>query len=159
MEFQGIQKTFTYTQINNGSIDEVFSLLCPVREKDWIDGWDYRMIHSKSGLIEKDCVFTTPHHGDQDTVWQVTQYDPKKCRLEFVRVTPSENIVRINIHLESIDPEKTRAFICYKYTALNEEQNMVLVNQMGKSFNQSMNIWESSINHYLKHREKLILEK
>ena len=68
MEFVGIQKTFEFTRENTGSIDEVFPLLCPVRERDWLDGWEFRMIHSSSGLIEKDCVFATPHHGKLETV-------------------------------------------------------------------------------------------
>ncbi len=107
MEFKGIQKSLNFTQSNTGSIEEVFPLLCPVREKDWLDGWDYRMIYSSSGLIEKDCVFTTLHHGKFETVWHVTQYDKVNYKIEFLRVTPSENVVKINIHLERVNEQQT----------------------------------------------------
>jgi hypothetical protein len=149
MEFKGIQRTFSYTQINNGSIEEVFPLLCPVREKDWIDGWEYKIIHSKSGVIEKDCVFTTPQHGELETVWHVTQHDKMNYKIEFLRITPTENVVRINIRLERIAEQKTKVFIDYQYTALNENQNKFISTDLEQSFIESMQWWEKAINHYL----------
>ena len=155
MSFKGIQKTCTYTQINNGSIEEVFPLLCPVREMDWLDGWDYKMIHSNSGLIEKDCVFTTPHHGELETVWQVTQYDKTTYAIEFLRVTPKENVVKINIQLEEMSEQQTRVLIDYQYTALNKAQNEFINKELEQSFNKSMKWWEKSINYYLENGKML----
>lgn len=149
MQFQGQQKTFTYIQLNKGPIKAVFPLLCPVREADWLDGWSYKMIHSKSGVIEQDCVFTTPHHGELETVWQVTLYDPEQYRIEFLRVTPQENVVRINIQLEPKSAEETYAHIRYQYTALNEEQNEFIEKNLETSFQSSMQWWEKALNHYL----------
>ena len=137
-------------QTNNGNIDQVFPLLCPVRELDWLDGWNYKMIHSNSGLIEKDCVFATPHHGDFETIWYVTQYDKSNYKIEFVRVTPNENVVKINIQLEKINEQQIRTIIDYQYTALNEEQNKFINEKLKQSFNESMEWWEKAINHYLK---------
>jgi hypothetical protein len=148
MEFRGIQKTLSYTQINNGTIEEVFPLLCPVREKDWLDGWNYKMIHSKSGLIEKNCVFTT-QNGDLETTWHVTQYDKLNYEIEFLRVTPSENVVKINIKLKSINEDQTKVFIDYQYTTLNETQNKFIETDLENSFINSMEWWEKAINHYL----------
>lgn len=150
MSFIGKQKTCTYKQLNHGSLDEVFPLLCPVRETDWLDGWDYTMVHSDSGFIEQNCVFTTPHHGESDTVWHVTQYDRESCRIEFLRVTPTENVVRINIELEELDSTETRTHITYQYTALNKEQNRFIEDDLERSFLDSMMWWEKAINHYLK---------
>ena len=149
MSFTGKQKTFSYMQTNNGNIKDVFPLLCPVREADWLDGWTYKMIHSKSGLIEQDCVFTTPHHGQQETIWQVTQYDAENYKIEFLRVTPGENIVKINIGLEEVDNEQTTVFIDYQFTALSEKQNNFIENKLETEFNASMQWWEKAINHYL----------
>ena len=149
MTFQGLQKTFSFTQINHGNIDQVFPLLCPVREKDWLYGWDYQMIYSQSGLIEKDCVFTTPGPGKNDTVWQVTQYDQENYFIEFVRVAPSENIVKINIQLEKIEENQTRVHIYYQYTGLSEAQNKFIKNELEQAFTESMKWWEQSINHYM----------
>lgn len=148
-KFIGLQKTLQFSQTNNGNIDVVFPLLCPVREAEWLDGWVYKMIHSKSGLIEQDCVFSTPHHGAHETIWQVTQYDKENYKIEFVRLTPNEDIVKINIHLEEIDIKTTRANISYQYTALSPRQNEFTKNELDKSFDKSIRWWETSINHYL----------
>ena len=148
MDFKGTQKTFSYTQINNGNIDEVFPLLCPVREKDWLDGWNYKLIHSRSGLIEKNCVFTT-HNDGLETTWHVTQYDKLNHKIEFLRVTTTENVVKINIQLEKISDSQTKVFIDYQYTALNENQNEFINNELEDTFTKSMEWWEKAINYYL----------
>lgn len=144
-----------YTQLNTGKISEVFPLLCPVREKDWLDGWHYQMIYSQSGLAEKDCVFTTPHHGKYDTVWHITQYDQSNHKIEFLRVTPSENVVRINIELEESGTQQTSTKISYQYTSLREEVNRFIEADLEISFLKSMVWWERAINHYLKTGEML----
>lgn len=146
---QATQKTFTYIQTNYASIGKVFPLLCPVREADWLDGWEYRMIYSQSGLIEKNCVFATPHHGELETIWHVTQHDNENHRIEFVRIASGENVVRINIQLEAISEDQTKVHISYLYTGLNEKQNSYIRNQLANDFNSSMLWWETAINHYL----------
>jgi hypothetical protein len=155
MKFRAIQKTLSYTQLNTTTPEKVFPLLCPVREKDWIDGWEYDMIYSHSGLIEKNCVFSTPRQGEMDTVWHVTQYDPERYEIEFLRVTPKENVVRININLISFENDKTKAMIEYQYTALNEKQNEFINNELDEVFKKMMGWWEKSINHYLETGEQL----
>jgi len=156
MKFEGIQKTLTFDQVNDAVPEKVFPLLCPVREKDWLDGWDYKMVHSKSGLIEQDCVFTTPHHGKADTVWQVTQYNPELFEIEFLRVTPNENVVIINIKLTAKNSDQTNTHISYQYTALNDQQNEFIKFGLENDFSDSMLWWETAINHFLKTGQKLM---
>jgi hypothetical protein len=43
----------------NAPPEEVFPLLCPVREHEWLEGWQCEMIHTASGIAEKDCIFST----------------------------------------------------------------------------------------------------
>ena len=155
MSFNGVQAAQSFRQINNATPDKVFPLLCPVREKDWIEDWDYTMIHSKSGLVEKGCVFTTPHHGQSDTVWYVTRHDPIKYIVDFVRVTPNEEVVKIDIHLEDNGDGTTTAVITYEYTGLNEAKNQWIKTEFENSFKQTMLGWEKAINYYLETGEML----
>jgi hypothetical protein len=150
-----VQKTFSYNQMNTGNIKEVFPLLCPVRERDWIDGWDCKMIYSISGLIEKNCVFITQLNKDKETIWHVTQYDKKNYRIEFLRVTPKENTVRINMQLEKINESYTKTYISYLYTLLENTQVEEKMSQIEQSFLNSMTHWEKAINYYLKTGKKL----
>ncbi len=150
-----IQKEFSFRQINEGAVSDVFPLLCPVREKDWIDGWDYDMVYSKSGLAEEGCVFTTPHHGKTETTWYINKHDKLHHIVEFVRFTPGETVVKIHIQLNELPDNKTEAKIAYQYTGLNEQQNEFIENNMQDSFQQSMIYWEKAINYYLRTGEKL----
>lgn len=149
--FKGQKKTFKYTQINLGNIKDVFPLLCPVRESEWLDGWTYKMIYSKSGLIEKDCVFTTSQHGKFETVWQVTNYDRDNHMIEFIRLTPEEEIVKINIQLNELDNKTTQTDIVYRYTSLNESKNKFYENGLENEFKEMMQWWEKAINYFLKY--------
>jgi len=52
-EFKAKRNTYSYRQIIHARPDVVFPLLCPVREAEWLDGWDYKMIYSESGVVEE----------------------------------------------------------------------------------------------------------
>jgi len=113
------------------------------------------MIYSQSGLIEENCVFATPYLDELETIWQVTQHDKTNHQIEFVRVTPGENVVRINIQLEAVSENQTKALITYLYTGLNEKQNHYIQTQLENDFNSSMLWWETAINYYLNNGEML----
>ncbi len=132
--FNSKKITLGFKQTNNASPEKVFPLLCPVREKDWLDGWNYKMIYSKSGVAEDGCVFTTPHHGENETVWIVTKYDPANFEIAFIRTTPGDSVVRISINLENSGTNATHAFIKYEYTSLSAEQTSYLENGLEKIF-------------------------
>ena len=149
------QKTLKYRQKNSGNIEHVFPLLCPVREKDWIDGWDYRMIHSKSGLIEQDCVFSTDYTNEIQSIWFVTQYNKIEHCIEFVKFTPGVNAIKINIEVSEIDNENCHSMIYYQYTSLCVEQDHFIQKELDENFQANMQYWEKAINHYLKTGEKL----
>lgn len=156
MEFKGIQESRTYKQIHNAKPEIVFPLLCPVREKDWLPGWDYNMIYSKSGLIEKGCVFSTPQHGKEQTIWYVTEHDSENYKIEFVRVTPNEEVVRINIFLVDNENGTTTSNLTYQYTGLNESKNAWIKDKLDNEFKESMMEWEVAINYYIEQGKKLI---
>jgi len=127
----------------------VFPLLCPVREKDWLYDWEYEMICSESGLIEKGCVFTTAHHGKHATVWYVTEYDKDNFSIEFLRLTPKSEVVKINIKLKETENYHTETKITYEYTPLNKERSDYLKLNIDKDFENMMLFWEKAVNHYL----------
>lgn len=53
---------------------EVFPLLCPVREYEWIEGWDCEMIYAATGKAEAGAVFRTafPAGSPPDT-WVISR--------------------------------------------------------------------------------------
>ena len=60
-KLEGISKPrrikHSFTQSIKGTPEQVFPLLCPVRETDWIPGWTTDWVISNSGLAEQNCIF------------------------------------------------------------------------------------------------------
>ena len=153
--FAAKQVTRSYIQQIDYPPDAVFPLLCPVREAEWLDGWDYELIYSASGYAEKGCVFVSRHVGEPDTIWLITEHDSENYRVEFARVTPESRVAKVEIGLRENVDGTTSADISYVVTALNEEGNRFVECYTEGGFREGMQWWERSMNHYLKSGEKL----
>jgi hypothetical protein len=148
MEFQAKRVAHEYTQTNFAPPQTVFPLLCPVREADWVPGWQYRLIYSTSGVAELDCVFITEEN-NREITWVVTEYDLAAFRIAFVWVDPGMVTAHISIRLEP-SRGQTTAHIQYTYTGLSPEGNCEVERFTEDWFRQKMQSWEAAINHYLK---------
>jgi ribosome-associated toxin RatA of RatAB toxin-antitoxin module len=78
--------------------EEVFPLLCPVREYEWIPDWRCRMIYSKSGVAEKDAVFTTLEKPFGKVLWTCVVYEPP-YRVEYLLARGSMASIRLELEL------------------------------------------------------------
>jgi hypothetical protein len=150
MNFQGKRVTHAYIQTNNAPPEKVFPLLCPVREADWVPGWQYRLIYSQSGVAELGCVFTTPNEDGSHTTWIVTGYNPATFTIAFAWVNPGLVAAQIAIQLAPKSSSETTAHIAYSYTGLSEQGNMEVERYDTAWFQHKMQSWETAINHYLR---------
>jgi hypothetical protein len=139
-----------YTQTNDAPPEKVFPLLCPVREADWVPGWQYRLIYSESGRAEDECVFSTPNDSGPETVWTVTDYDPKAFKIAFAWIEPGMIAAQIRIALVPSAGGKTSARIRYSYTGLSPAGNAVLDRYTPEWFRSKMQSWETAINYFLR---------
>jgi hypothetical protein len=142
--------THEYIQTNDAPPETVFPLLCPVREADWVPGWQYKMIYSKSGVAEAGCVFTTPNEDGTQTTWLVTEYDPARLRIGFAWVNPGQVAAQIEISLKKNSKGATTAIIRYTYTGLSTAGSQQVERYDKRWFEQKMQGWEAAINHYLR---------
>jgi len=147
-EFQSKRVTHQYLQTNNATPDRVFPLLCPVREAEWVPGWKYDLIHSKSGVAEQGCIFTTPNDDGSKNTWVVTEYDPANFRIGFVWIHPAMVAAQIEIQLKERG-DHTLANIQYTYTGLSEAGNHEVERYDRPWFETKMKSWEAAIHHYL----------
>jgi len=152
---EGLRIRHEWLQTNYAPPQEVFPLLCPVREADWVPGWQYRMIYSQSGVAELGCVFTTPNEDGSDTTWMVTEYDPAALHIAFAWVNPGLVAAEIRIHLEAKSTQETTARIQYTYTGLTERGNREVERLDAPWFAHKMKSWEAAINHYLRTGSKI----
>lgn len=76
----------------------VHPLLCPVREHDWIQGWQATLVRSASGLAEEGCVFTTPGQDGPDWLWLIPVHSPDRIR--FAIHAPGSHATLLDLWLE-----------------------------------------------------------
>lgn len=138
----------SYTQFINSAPGKVFPLLCPVREKEWVDGWDPELVITESGFAEKESIFITKDREKKST-WIITRYEPLNYELEMYIVTPGITVGKLEIKLNEDGNSKTKASICYSYTSLSTEGDEFVRNYTGEKYTAFMKTWEEEINHYL----------
>jgi len=139
-----------YTQTNEAPPEEVFPLLCPVREADWVPGWQYRLIYSESGVAEDGCVFSMPNDSGAETVWIVTHHDPAAFKIAYTWVQPDMIATQLRISLAPAPCGKTSTHIHYFYTGISPAGNAVLDRFTPEWFNGKMQGWEKAINYFLR---------
>ncbi len=139
--------TRTYTQRLTAAPARVFPLLCPVREADWIEGWDPISVWSESGVAELDCVFTTPSDGG-DAVWYITRHEPDAGVVEMLKITPGVTACKLVIKLTAT-ASGTDAQVTYAHTSLGPDGDAFVDAFTSEYYGQFMRDWESRLNHYL----------
>lgn len=140
----------------------VFPLLCPVREADWIEGWDPLAVWSASGVAETDCVFTTaaPAGSPHAAIWYVTRHEPGNGFVEMLKITPEVTACRLTIQLRAVSERAgegsgTEATVTYMHTSLGPAGDDFVAAFTEEHYRQFMQDWEARLNHYLRTGEAL----
>lgn len=127
----------------------VFPLLCPVRERDWLAGWDPTIVYTASGVAEAGCVFTTVGPEGALDVWTVSRHDPQGGAVEFVVVATGLYVMKLDVALQ---PEAGGTLAEWRrtFTALTPEgERGILAMDDGQNARRIAHL-EASINHYLR---------
>jgi hypothetical protein len=138
----------SFVQRIEAAPEQVFPLLCPVREHEWLPGWDSRMICSQSGVAERGAVFETVNMNGT-TVWVISDHVPCR-RVEFVRWQPDGLLVQIEITLGRHLQGDTAVCIAYTHTAVNDHGRAALKLLTEADWLRTMEFWEESMNAWLR---------
>ncbi|MEN6328188.1 MAG: hypothetical protein ABFD18_18515 [Syntrophomonas sp.] len=137
--------------------EQIFPLLCPVREEEWTSGWEndtYELIYSESGFNEEGCIFQTSYPDGNESLWICTKHDKQNYEVEFLVCIKDIAIRRMNILLETNAEQTTDAKFEYTVTALSEKGNAV-VDDLEAGVIKSSSGLGMMINHYLHTGTKL----
>ena len=148
-----VRVTRTYTQHLIAEPARIFPLLCPVREADWVEGWDPLLVVSESGAAEPDCVFVTSENLGS-AIWYITKHEPANGFVEMLKVAPQVTACKLSIQLRPT-PSGSEATITYSHTSLGPEGDAYVAAFTQEFYLQFMRSWESQINHYLAHGSPL----
>ena len=154
-EFRAQRITRAYRQTINATPEKVFPLLCPVREAEWLDGWQYDMIYSKSGLVEDGAVFSTQYEGEEDTIWIVSKHDSSKREVEFVRFTNDSKTCLLKIAVKPKGEHSSYVEVSYMYTGITPSGNDFVDDFTEDAFLEAVTFWEKSMNYFLETGERL----
>ena len=139
--------TRTYTQHLVAPPERIFPLLCPVREADWIEGWNPVLVLSETGVAERDCVFITEAAGG-NAIWYVTRHAPERGIVEMIKITPGVTACKLRIELAAAGTGAT-AQVTYMHTSLGPQGDAFIHSFSEEHYSQFMRDWEERINHYL----------
>lgn len=142
------QVTRTYTQLLCAEPATVFPLLCPVREAEWLEGWDPLTVITYSGVAEVDCVFSTPA-SPQNAVWYITRHEPETGFVEMIKITPEVTACKLRIQLAAAS-EGCKALITYTHTSLGSKGDAFIEAFTEEHYTAFMQDWEARINHFLR---------
>lgn len=147
---------FAQSMTVHATPEEIFPLLCPVREFDWIPHWDCEVIYTESGVAERGCVFLTNKPGEGVDTWVVSHFEPSR-RISFVRVDPKRTLL-YDIFLEPVsaeDGDATRLDWIQEITALNDEGDRFVGEQKESDFASMIGKIETMLEYFLRHGEPL----
>jgi hypothetical protein len=133
--------------------DAVFPLLCPKRELEWIDGWNYEMIYSTSGIAELGCMFKTNLPPEGEAYWIMTKHIPPS-EAEYVRFVTGLAMVRLNIKLSEIESGSEVVWEL-TYTGITDQGNEFIAEHAEDQSKRSALRLERSLNHFFQTGEKL----
>jgi hypothetical protein len=141
-----------YTQHLSAPPDDVFPLLCPVREVEWAHDWEPSLVYSDSGIAEPDCVFLTPSDAG-DEVWTITRHDPESWIIEMVMLAPG--VVAMHISFVLLPEEGgCAASVRYVKTSLGPAGDQELARFTEEAWDKFMVTWEREVNAYLGSRNR-----
>ena len=98
-KFQGNRIISRHIMNFDAKPEDIFPLLCPERELEWIDGWDYDMIYSVTGVAELGCTFRTNLPPEGEAYWVMTRHI-QPIEAEYVKLVAGLAIISLNIKLE-----------------------------------------------------------
>jgi hypothetical protein len=141
--------------ILNSTIDNVFPLFGPVREKEWAKGWD-PVILSGSGDVEEQMVFRTAsgYKDEPNYTWIVSKFIPSSFLIVY-SVISVDRIWFITVNCKPLG-SKTQATITYTYNGFTEAAAIRNRESADRMFAEELKDWQKAINHYLATGKKLI---
>lgn len=154
-KFRAHRITRAYRQTINTTPEKVFPLLCPVREAEWLNGWDYQMIYSATGFVEEGAVFSTPYEGEEDTIWIVTKHDIRAHEVDFARFTNNSRTCLLKIAVKPKSSNSSYVDVSYTYTSITPAGNDFINDFTEEVFHEAVTFWEKSMNYFLEKGDRL----
>jgi hypothetical protein len=153
-DFKAKRVVFEHSFGLNAPPADIFPLLCPVREYDWIEHWECAMVYSDSGVAEDNCIFLT-HMWSDNEVWVVSRYEPENFAIEFVVTRFPNMVMKLDIRIEDGGAGRSKLHWRRTFTGLSEDGNAFIAEFSEEKQLEQLKVIEASLAHYLSSGEML----
>jgi hypothetical protein len=108
--------TFNDTFALKAPAADVFPLLCPLREHEWIPTWKAEILYSQSGHAELDCTFTTDSPAEGKRTWICTRYEPDFA-ISYTSYSEAGYVMCLDITLRPVGTDFTEVTWLRRFVA------------------------------------------
>ena len=136
------------------AVEEVFPLLCPKREEEWIPGWECETIWSNSGYNEEGAIFRTMKPYGTELYWTTLQYDIRNKIVDFLITAPRLYMFRFKIHVYEISNGLLSMTFTQVFTSISEEGNALLERYEREDFKERLRALAEFMNRHLDDKRK-----
>ncbi|MFH1168803.1 MAG: hypothetical protein V1852_32765 [Pseudomonadota bacterium] len=134
MSFASLQFTRKGDINTRARVEDVFPLLCPKREEEWIPGWECETIWSKSGYNEEGAIFRTTKPYGTELYWNTLQYDILSKVVDFLITAPHRYMFRFKIAVAAANDGLLSLSFSQTFTSVSEEGNELLNQYKAEDF-------------------------
>jgi hypothetical protein len=127
------RKTVSESMVVRADADLLFPYACPVAELEWIEDWQFDLIHSVSGKNELHNIFLEPFSGalvlrmhGANTYWYTTRWDPAQRQFHALLLTGDLVCAQWEFHLQDQGDKTSRLELTLTYTGLSEAGDRLL---------------------------------
>ena len=114
---QANRRVFVFMGEVKASPKRVLPLLCPIREQEWIEGWQADVVYSTSGVAEDNAIFAT--HLRSGETWVTSRYEPAQGRVEYSIFGGNHAVMRLDLMATIAPSGETQLSIRRTYTGLD----------------------------------------
>lgn len=150
MPFKPTQVTRSGVFSCQAMIEDVFPLLCPKKEEDWIPGWECETIWSRSGFNEDGAIFRTAKPYGTKLYWNTVRCDIKHGLVEFLIVAPELYMFRFEITVKPDDAGGLSLRFVQTFTSVSEQGSAMLQQYAAEDFGQRIQALQGCMTKYLR---------
>lgn len=157
MQFQATQYSRNGIIQCKATVEEVFPLLCPKKEEEWIPGWECETIWSNSGYNEESAIFKTVKPYGTELYWTTLQYDINSKIVDFLLTAPRLYMFRFKIEIHVSSDSLLSITFTQTFTSISEEGNILLKRYRSEDFGERLKNLEEFMNRYLEDKRKMMV--
>jgi hypothetical protein len=135
-------------------VEDVFPLLCPKREEEWIPGWECETIWSHSGYNEEGAIFRTTKPYGTELYWNTLQYDMLGKVVDFLITAPHRYMFRFKIDVIAANDRLLTLSFSQTFTSISEEGNELLNQYKTEDFAGRLRNLGEFMNQYFQNKSR-----